>query len=495
MNVAARVAVTHAVPVPRAIPHAEKLLLLFFLLSLPLVNPWVRGDGVGYYAYARALIVQHNLRFEEDWRSGNASFVMYRTDEAGRVRPDQYTKTGYLDNHFAVGPAMLWAPFLTLIHLAVLGANQLGAHISANGFSRPYMVTIALATATYGFLGIFLSFCLARKYFQERWAFLATVGIWLASSLPVYMYFNTSWSPAHSAFVVGLFLWYWHKTREGRTLKQWSVLGLISGLMLDVYYANVVFLLVPLLEAIRDYWRAGHERSNARAVGRLFAPHALYAAMTVLAFLPTLITRQIIYGSPLHFGAYTTMHWHWTTPALLSVLFSSDHGLLVWTPILVLAVLGLVFLGRHDPDLAAKLACVALALYILIAFYPNWDGLSSFGNRFFISLTPVFVLGLAASLQRFGKLFESARRGFAAASLITALFVLWNAGFIFQWGTHLVPARGPISWREMAYNQVAVVPERLTDTLKTYLVRRRVLMERIEQQDLKQLQSERPKDD
>jgi hypothetical protein len=29
---------------------AERLLLLIFLFSLPLLNPWVRGDGVGYYA-------------------------------------------------------------------------------------------------------------------------------------------------------------------------------------------------------------------------------------------------------------------------------------------------------------------------------------------------------------------------------------------------------------------------------------------------------------
>ena len=36
--------------------------------------------------------------------------------------------------------------------------------------------------------------------------------------------------------------------------------------------------------------------------------------------------------------------------------------------------------------------------------------------------------------------------------------MLWNLGLIFQWGTHLIPARGPISFREAAYNQFAVVP-------------------------------------
>ncbi len=42
-------------------------LFTIFLLSLPLVNPWVRGDGVGYYAYARALLIDHNLNFEKDY--------------------------------------------------------------------------------------------------------------------------------------------------------------------------------------------------------------------------------------------------------------------------------------------------------------------------------------------------------------------------------------------------------------------------------------------
>ena len=32
-------------------------LWLLFLLSLPLANPYVHGDGVGYYAYAQSLVV------------------------------------------------------------------------------------------------------------------------------------------------------------------------------------------------------------------------------------------------------------------------------------------------------------------------------------------------------------------------------------------------------------------------------------------------------
>ena len=59
----------------------DKILAFLFVLSLPLVNPWVRGDGVGYYAFGRALLIQHDLNFQQDWLRANSSFRSGRTDE------------------------------------------------------------------------------------------------------------------------------------------------------------------------------------------------------------------------------------------------------------------------------------------------------------------------------------------------------------------------------------------------------------------------------
>ena len=103
---------------------------------------------------------------------------------------------------------MLWSLFLLVAHAGVIVARTLGSHIPANGFSWPYRFAMAFATGLYGFLGLFISFRLARKYVAPLWSFVATIAIWWASSLPVYMYFNPSWSHALSAFVVALFLWY-----------------------------------------------------------------------------------------------------------------------------------------------------------------------------------------------------------------------------------------------------------------------------------------------
>jgi hypothetical protein len=468
-------------------PH-QRCLLILFVFSLPFCNPWVRGDGVGYYAYVRALLIEHRLDFRGDWKHGNESFVIGRIDSGGRLLAGEYTSTGRVRNLWSIGPSILWSPFLIATHAGVLLANRFGAHVPADGFSRPYRITMALATALYGFLGLWISFALARKYFDEKWAFLATLGIWGASSLPVYMYFNPSWSHAHSAFIVALFVWYWHRTRERRTLSQWILLGLISGLMVDVYYPNGIFLLLPLIEAAPQYVAAWKSPNASGGIAPLLQSHVLYASAFLFGLLPTLISRRIIFGAALQTGYYSARAWKWTSPALWSVLWSSDHGLLSWTPILILALLGLYWFWRADRPFAAKLIVCSIAFYLLIAFYPDWDGFSSFGNRFFISLTLIFVLGLAAFFDWLAHAWN-ARRAMIVAASATALLILWNFGMMYQWGLHLIPVRGPISWRDAAYNQVAVVPEQAARTIAKYMTRRSQLMRHIENEDVKQLES------
>jgi hypothetical protein len=466
----------------------ERWLLLLFLLSLPLLNPWVRGDGVGYYAFARAPLIEHSLDFQHDYQSANASFRDARLDENGVPKSIFRTATGHLDNHFTVGPGILWTPFLLVAHAGVLLARAAGSNVAADGFSAPYRIAMALGTAIYGFLAIVLAVRIARQYVDERWAALAAISVWWASSLPIYMYFNPSWSHAHSAFAVALFLGYWHHTRFRRTTAQWCVLAAITGLMLNVYYANALLLLVLLVEAVREYAAALRgPAQESPTTAQLLSRHVLFAVVVVVCFLPTLITRAVIYGSPFESGYIPLQSWAWKSPYCLDVLFSSNHGLFVWTPLLLLAVAGLVVFRWRHPDAGTPFLAAALAFYVFIACYPDWAGISSYGNRFFVSLTALFVIGLAVLLDRCAALFRSMRAAIGASCIVLACFVLWNVAFMFQWGTHLIPARGPISWSAMIRNQFQVVPRQISAKVQNYLFHRANLMEQIEQRDIEQM--------
>jgi len=471
----------------------ERILVAVFVLTLPLMNPWVRGDGVGYYAYVRAPLIEHNLDFTHDYQSANESFREARCDENGQPRQDFRTRTGHLENHFSVGPAMLWSPFLLMAHGGVLLVRELGSSVAADGFSAPYRYAMAFGTCLYGFLSLLFSFRLACKYVGPAWSFLATLAIWWASSLLVYMYFNPSWSHAHSAFVVGLFLWYWDATREQRNLAQWLLLGLIVGLMLDVYFTNLMAVSVLAVEAVQQYVHVlGSGRSSSPNFLELLSRHLAFGLVVCMVMIPTFLSRWIVYGGPFESGYVSIRDYLWRSPACLSVLFSSNHGLLAWTPLLGLAILGLFFFAFRLPKVGMPFLAALVAFYLFISVYPDWAGISSYGNRFFVSLTALFIVGLSVFLDRVVQLFRSPKAALAAASAALAIFVLWNAGLMFQWGLRLIPARGPVTFSEMIHNQFFVVPRRLTTDLHAYLYHRKALMQKIENHDLQQFKENRP---
>ena len=462
----------------------EKSLFILFVLSLPFIQPSIFSDGRGYYSYLRSPLIDHNLQFAGDWHS--APIEILRDCRACPEAAKQYwnnpsnqllvfqlnqhiyanpiTKTGHLPNFYSVGPAMLWSPFVAAAHLAVLVADRLGAQITPDGRSWPYLFALSGATALYGFLGLYLSFLLARKYVGELWAFWATVGIWFASSFPVAMYMEPSWSHAHSAFSVALFLWYWDRSRLSRSPKQWLLLGLIAGLMVDVYLANAVFILAPALECVVAYaqaWRL--RRSDAGLAWRSLQSHLLFSAGVVVGFLPMLITREIVFGNPLALGMYANVPWNWKSPVFGAVLFSAKHGIFVCTPILLLAVLGLFALWRLDRWMGWTCLLSAAAFYCLIAVYPWWTGVYSFGNRFFISLTPVFILGLAAAFSFASRLWQDSQTAARRLAPLTVLLIVWNFGMLYQWSHYLFfpDGAGDVSWSEVLYNQFRVVPQQI----------------------------------
>jgi len=74
--------------------------------------------------------------------------------------------------------------------------------------------------------------------------------------------------------------------------------------------------------------------------------------------------------------------------------------------------------------------------------------LSCYGNRFFISLTPVFILGLYRAFSAFFPVGGKTSRAWRFRTAIL-LLVLWNIVLFSQWGTAHVPGARGISCCEM----------------------------------------------
>ena len=148
-------------------------------------------------------------------------------------------------------------------------------------------------------------------------------------------------------------------------------------------------------------------RPSSPTLLQLASRHLFFALVVAVVMLPTFVTRAIVYGGPFETGYVALRYFLWRSPVFLSVLFSSEHGLLSWTPVLAFAILGLILFAIRLPKVGVPFAAAMVAFYLFICFYPDWAGISSYGNRFFVSLTPLFVIGLAYFLERVAARFPS----------------------------------------------------------------------------------------
>lgn len=444
------------------------LLWGLMLATLPVVNPHVRSDGNEYYAYVRSIVIDHDLRFDNEYARAEDTFREALDGELG-ISP-----SGYRRNIASVGPSLLWTPFFLSAHAAVHVMQARGQNVPADGYSWPYLWACAGGTALYAFLGLWLSYRLALRFAAPTAALFATIAIWLASSLPVYLYFLPFHAHAMAMFSVAWFLWNWFNVRDGSDGKgRWFVWGLSAGLVVGTYYINGLVLLVALIECVLRAFRP-------RQFVPTFVGGVIFSAGLVLVVLPGLAIKGMLDGSWLATG-YGDELFFWKDPRLFAVAFSAEHGAFLWTPVLLLATLGLLWLVRRTPLVGSIVLMTFAVFYYALASYRGWHGHSAYGSRFLVALTPLFIFGLAALADA---LCGTHRRRWIAAWSLALVLIVWNAGFMLQWGINLVPNRGPVDVSVVARNQVTVVPRAAWDFLQKYFRQRDAAVHDVERDDV-----------
>lgn len=405
------------------------VLLLAFLATLPAVTTRLyASDEVQYYAWLRSITFDRDADFENEYRHFYDSGVVGTELFHETFLADRVNEHGRRINFAPVGSAILWSPFYTIGHVAAMASGA-----PADGYSQPYISAVAYGSACYGFLAVLLGMAIIRRLLGEGSG--AMLAILFGTPLLFYIYVTPPFAHANSAFAVSLFLWQWLRTRDdGWRPVQVVLLGAACGLMGMVREQDLFFAAGPALDFLRWAWTADRARAvRAAATG---------VASVLVAFSPQLLAYKVLNG---HFGPteLTARKMTWTSPHAAGVLFSPEHGLFAWTPLVLVAVAGLVLLaaGRHagiarrDRDIAwiAGLGLVMFALQVYVSgSVESWTVAGAFGQRRFVAMTPLFGLGLAAVI--------AATRGARAAriALVAGLVlgIWWNLGLMAQFGLH-----------------------------------------------------------
>ncbi len=447
-------------------------LVLLFVLSIPTVTPYLRGDGNGYYAWLRSAAIDHDLQFANEYHHADPNFQRVMFDDQGQVRADKRTSTDHVDDHWGVGAAVMWAPFFLVAHGFVSALRLVGIHHwQADGFSLPYRWACGFGTALYAFLSLLIAYRIARRRLSGAAAMVGVVAVWGASSLVVYQYLLPFWPFGAASFVGAVLLWMWDSERPP-TAWRWLAMGALTGLAFTIHPVAAGWGVLPLLAVLQ---LRGSLVSKARAA-------ALVGIGVPIGAAPQLIGKAIVYGSPFNTGYDVGLH----NPQLFRIFFGANHGLFTWTPIVLIAVFGLaVPLWRRDTRLAVALLGVFVAMVVFVAFFQLYEQ-SSFGSRFFVAFTPGFVIGAAA-------VYEAVRARWRALALcVVAVAVVWNALFAFQWAWGLTPKQGSVDWGRVVRNQFNKAPREFVTATKQFVTNRPALIHHVQQVDLERRRSGNP---
>ncbi len=471
----------------------QLLLGVLFIVSLGVSFPRVYAtDEVQYFSWVRSLWFDHDVDFANEYRTfailNSKSGIAESLLLPNRIRP----KTQLYGNIAPVGSALLWSPWFITADVLLRGVHALGfgQQIPADGYSWPYQRAVCYASAVYAYMGLLIVRRIAARWVSSWQSTVATIAFWLATPLVFYMTVQMPFAHANAFFVSALFVraWIWH-TEHPTRWQPWVAIGASLGGLFMVREQLILMAVLPLTSVALELIQTRMSFfSNIRVHLRNYA---FFVGTLALVVSPQFIAYTAINGEPKP-ASEVSSKLNWCSPHAIDTLIDFDptpepmcnvpaepvnipawsRGALVWSPILVFGIMGLVFFAIDFPAYGVPMI-VAFVVQIWLngAFGTTWHLSGAFGFRRYIECTPFFIVGGAYLLSKLKR-----RRARLTALSLVAFFILWNMGLIVN-GTifnGLTNVRRGLQWPALWQWQFSL-PQRLWELGGTFFDRCRVL--------------------
>lgn len=385
--------------------HVLAAALLIVLAAKQGFHWQITSDGGLYFANLRSLVFDHDLQVRPELD------VLGLADRPHSIVP--------------VGPAIVWAP----LYLVVVGVDWLvglspglpaGA---AHGLQGPYVRSALVSSWLIAATGLTLIHLRLRREFGSGPALVTSLLVVGATPLVYYLVVEASMPHAASFGAVALVLAAvdaWCR-REAPSDRQAWIIGSLVGVSLLVRPQDALFGIFPVVAIAAT---RGTGASPGHVTGRLawlaagVIPFLLLQAGFGWAVMKANHVPYQLFGA----GGYLNL----ASSRWLDVLFSSRHGLLSWTPVVTLALVGTFLYARQNKAWALPALVVFAAMCWINGSTMDWWGGAAFGGRRFTSMLAALAPGLAVVVA------AALRRPFLMLAPVAGGFILWNYLLMMQ---------------------------------------------------------------
>jgi len=338
----------------------------------------IAWDVISYYEYLPAILLYEDPSFQ---------FILSLPK---KVRDKRYwletSPTGHFIPKTTMGLAYAYLPGFGAGHVAAL----IDTAQPPDGYSMPYQIGVSFVSSLWFFLGLVALRAFLVRYFPDKqvaWALLLLVG---GSMVFYYGVFEAAMPHGIVFGLMGLLFYACDSWSRRPSFGLAAAIGLLTAWVGLIRPVDVLLVLVPL----SLLWRAQVPS------WRTFVPHiAVVLVVGMVWVFPQLLYWKTFTGSWVYFS-YGEERFFWRNPNILDGLFSYRMGLFVYSPVLLISLVGFVALRRLPRPIPFMLVLVLpLFSYVVFSWWCWWYG-GGYGARAFVEAVPLLLLLALAGMGR-----------------------------------------------------------------------------------------------
>ncbi len=331
----------------------------------------IRHDMTSYYGYLPAAFIYRDLSLQNIPDTEKQHYEWVIQSENGPVF------------RMTMGVALLNTPAFLAGHAFSLMNGQ-----ESNGYNSTYYFFLLLSALFFFYRGLLLCFRLANRYTSFYPAILSTLLIGFATNLFYYTFDEGLMSHVYSFYLYALLLESTLRWHEEPNKKQAMAIGFALGMLTLIRPIHALAVLIPLL----------YSPDKAKWLKlKQHASHVLWIALIgLLCISPQLLYWKYMSGSWL-FYSYGDERFFFSEPVLLKGLFGFRKGWLLYTPVMAVALLGIIRLWKLAPAFRLSLLFIPIYIWVVFSWWCWWYG-GSFGSRPMIDIYALLAIPLAMNL-------------------------------------------------------------------------------------------------
>jgi hypothetical protein len=345
------------------------------------------ADKAGYHMYLPALFYYDfkASNYPEDFGSNIGNGFRFNPKEDKVI------------SKYPIGVAVLQSPFFTLGHFIDQFNERGECQKSYAGYSWIQHKMIDVSTVFYFVFGLLLLFKVLIRNNARRQVYVLLFLLTFGSNAYFYITRDAGLSHAYSFFTFSAFLYFFNRLiNQSKSIKTEVIMLLfVASLGCLIRPVNVLFYGLSALVFIIPNW--SYLIQHKRVIGT-----SVLLALPIALLLPflQLVYYKYAHGSYLAYSYTDEAFIYADTPKFARVWFAPANGLLPYSPVFALSLIGIFFMFKSD----LKLALTYVILFLGVSYlYAAWwtPGLGcGYGHRGFIEHLPFFALPAMITLRK-----------------------------------------------------------------------------------------------